>query len=156
MHLDGCGETERVARQALDSRAQREVLAFQLLRVARADFMERGIEMALVRAPAIGRKAGDAKGFQQGLQGQEGVIVATAKNIGKHFPGSVIQGMPEPAGSGFAAYKGPHSRADSAEGRRPSTGPEKRSAPRAGQRRGGAVARRWRPLVRSLRDRNRL
>ena len=41
-------------------------------------------------------------------------------------------------------------------GTRPSTGPEKRSAPRAGQRRGGAVARRWRPLARSLRDRSRL
>jgi hypothetical protein len=47
-------------------------------------------------------------------------------------------------------------RADSAEGRRPSTGPEKRSAPRAGQRLGGAVAHRWRPLARSLRDRPRL
>src|SRR5262245_33762916 len=41
-------------------------------------------------------------------------------------------------------------------GARPSTGPEKRSAPRAGQRLGGAVARRWRPPARSLRDRNRL
>jgi hypothetical protein len=47
-------------------------------------------------------------------------------------------------------------RADSAEGRRPSTGPEKRSAPRAGQRLDGAVASRWRPPARSLRDRNRL
>src|SRR5260221_11847964 len=48
------------------------------------------------------------------------------------------------------------SRADSAEGRRPSTGPEKRSAPRAGQRLRGVVASRWRPPARSLRDRNRL
>ena len=47
-------------------------------------------------------------------------------------------------------------RADSAEGRRPSTGPEKRSALRAGQRLDGAVASRWRPPARSLRDRNRL
>jgi len=47
-------------------------------------------------------------------------------------------------------------RADSAEGRRPSTGPEKRSAPRAGQRLDGAGASRWRPPARSLRDRNRL
>src|SRR5258705_9691027 len=47
-------------------------------------------------------------------------------------------------------------RADSAEGRRPSTGPEKRSAPRAGQRLDGAVASRWRPSARSLRDRTRL
>ena len=36
-------------------------------------------------------------------------------------------------------------------GARPSTGPEKRSAPRAGQRLAGAVARRWRPPARSLR-----
>src|SRR5258708_38555424 len=48
------------------------------------------------------------------------------------------------------------SRANSAEGRRPSTGPEKRSAPRAGQRLDGAVASRWRPSARSLRDRTRL
>src|SRR5688572_21659456 len=38
-------------------------------------------------------------------------------------------------------------------GARPGRGAEKRSAPRAGQRRGGAVARRWRPLARILRDR---
>jgi hypothetical protein len=40
-------------------------------------------------------------------------------------------------------------------GARPSTGPEKRSAPRAGQRLGGAVASRWRPQARSLRGRDR-
>ena len=40
-------------------------------------------------------------------------------------------------------------------GARPSTGPEKRSALRAAQRRGGAVAGRWRPLARSLRGRDR-
>jgi len=45
------------------------------------------------------------------------------------------------------------SRAYSAEGRRPSTGPEKRSAPRAGRRLGGVVASRGRPPARSLRDR---
>ena len=41
--------------------------------------------------------------------------------------------------------------------RRPrGAGPEKRSAPRGDQRLGGVVARRWRPQVRSLRDRTRL
>ena len=40
-------------------------------------------------------------------------------------------------------------------GARPSTGPEKRSAPRAGQRLAGAVARRGRPPARSLRGRDR-
>jgi hypothetical protein len=40
-------------------------------------------------------------------------------------------------------------------GARPSTGPEKRSAPRAGQRLGGAVASRGRPPARSLRGRDR-
>ena len=48
------------------------------------------------------------------------------------------------------------SRANSAEGRRPSTGPEKRSAPRAAPRLRGVVASRGRPPARSLRDRNRL
>src|SRR5262249_20680793 len=46
-------------------------------------------------------------------------------------------------------------RANSAEGRRPSTGPEKRSAPRAGPRLCGAVASRGRPPARSLRARPR-
>jgi hypothetical protein len=41
-------------------------------------------------------------------------------------------------------------RADSAEGHRPSTGPEKRSPPRAGQRLDGAVASRWRPPASEL------
>ena len=41
-------------------------------------------------------------------------------------------------------------------GARPSTGPEKRSAPRAGQRMGGGVAHRGRPPARSLRARPRL
>src|SRR5262249_23647739 len=49
---------------------------------------------------------------------------------------------------------GAPSRANSAKGRRPSTGPEKRSAPRAAQRLGGAVASRWRPPARSLRGRS--
>jgi hypothetical protein len=40
-------------------------------------------------------------------------------------------------------------------GARPSTGPEKRSAPRAGQRLGGVVASRWRPQAQSLRGRDR-
>src|SRR4029079_12068827 len=40
-------------------------------------------------------------------------------------------------------------------GARPSTGPKKRSAPRAGQRLAGAVARRWRPPARSLRGHDR-
>ena len=35
------------------------------------------------------------------------------------------------------------------------TGPEKRSAPRAGQRLAGVVASRWRPPARSLRGRDR-
>jgi Transposase DDE domain len=40
-------------------------------------------------------------------------------------------------------------------GARPSTGPEKRSAPRAGQQLVGAVASCWRPPARSLRGRDR-
>src|ERR671931_72478 len=45
-------------------------------------------------------------------------------------------------------------RANSAKGRRPSTGPEKRSAPRAAPRLCGGGASRGRPPARSLRDRS--
>jgi len=45
------------------------------------------------------------------------------------------------------AFGLPQTRVDSAEWRRPSTGPEKRGAPHVGQRLGGAVVRRWRPCA---------
>src|SRR4029078_5282771 len=55
-----------------------------------------------------------------------------------------------------APEQGHHNRGRMARsGARPSTGPEKRSAPRAGQRLAGAVARRWRPPARSRRGRDR-
>ena len=56
----------------------------------------------------------------------------------------------------YSKYYADHHRGRMApRGARPSTGPEKRSAPRAGQRLVGAVASRWRPPARSLRGRDR-
>jgi hypothetical protein len=48
-HLEGLRETNRLAHQALDPRAQRQMFAFQLLRVAFPYFMIRGVQMSLIR-----------------------------------------------------------------------------------------------------------
>ena len=52
VHLGGLREADRLAHQALDAGAQRQVLALQLLGMVFPHCMEPGIEMALVRAPA--------------------------------------------------------------------------------------------------------
>ena len=49
VHRDGLRETNRLAHQALDPRAQRQMFAFQLLRVAFPYFMIMGVYMSLIR-----------------------------------------------------------------------------------------------------------
>ena len=51
--LGGLREADRLAHQALDPCAQREMFTFQLLRITFPHFMEQGIEMALVHPPAV-------------------------------------------------------------------------------------------------------
>src|SRR5262245_34093150 len=114
-----------------------------------------GVDIPLVGTPSIGIEARDTKRLQQGLQVQKDPILALSKDISQHSPTVMINRVPQPPLVRFLADITPHPRANSAEGRRPSTGPEKRSAPRAGQRLGGVVARRWRPPARSLRGRDR-
>ena len=55
------GETNRATHETLNPGAQIDVLAFDLLRMRFANRMLRGIDMALVGAPAISIEAGDVK-----------------------------------------------------------------------------------------------
>ena len=82
MHLDGLREADRLAHQAFDPGAQRQMFALQLLGLVFPHFMERGIEMALIRAPAIGVKTGDPKRNQQRFQLQERLIFPSPKHVG--------------------------------------------------------------------------
>ena len=71
VHLHGLRETQCSSSQALDSRAQRQTFAFQLLRIAFLYFMASTSQMALVRPPAIGVKPLDPEGHEQCLQPQK-------------------------------------------------------------------------------------
>ena len=108
MQLDGFGEAERFAREPLDTRAQRQRLAFNLLRIAFARDRSVRSQMPCVRPPVVGEEAGDPKGFQQGLELQEPLVSAPPKDIGQDLPGLVIKGMPEPARLRLLTHKTPH------------------------------------------------
>ena len=82
VHLDGLREADGLAHQARDPRAPRQMFALQLLGLVFPHFMERGIEMALIRAPAIGVKTGDPKRNQQRFQLQERLIFPSPQHVG--------------------------------------------------------------------------
>jgi hypothetical protein len=62
MQLDGFGETERFAGQALDAGTQRQMLAFHLLRTAFSRHMGFRSQMPRICPPMIGEERCDAKG----------------------------------------------------------------------------------------------
>ncbi len=82
VHLRGLREADGFAYQALDPCTQRQMFAFQLLGMVFPHYMERGIKMALVCAPAIGVKAGDPKRYQERFQFQQCLIFPPPKYIG--------------------------------------------------------------------------
>ena len=62
MHLGRAGKADRLAHQAFDPGAQRQVLALNLLRVALARLVRIRLEMTRVRAPIVCIIPRDAKG----------------------------------------------------------------------------------------------
>ena len=82
VHLGGLREAGRLAHQALDAGAQRQVLALQLLGMVFPHCMEPGIEMALVRAPAIRVKASNPERREQGLQLEKHAVFSSPECIG--------------------------------------------------------------------------
>lgn len=62
------GKADRFACEAFDSRAQRQMLPFNLLRIAFARHLGFRDQMPSVRSPLIGKEACDPKGLQQGFE----------------------------------------------------------------------------------------
>lgn len=81
VHLHGLRETECSSGEALNARPQRQMLAFQLLRIAFPHFMASTSKMALVRPPALGVKTLDPEGHEQCLQLLKCVIFPPPKHI---------------------------------------------------------------------------
>src|SRR5262249_15666344 len=65
VHRGPFGKAARATHETLDPRPQIDVLACDLLRMGFANRVLRRIKMTLVRAPSIGREAGDVKGCQE-------------------------------------------------------------------------------------------
>ena len=65
VHLRGLREADRLAHQARDPRAQRQLFAFQLLGMGFPHFLESGRQMPLVSTPALGVKACDPQRDKQ-------------------------------------------------------------------------------------------
>jgi len=64
VHCGRRGKADRFAREPLDTRAQRQMFPFNLLRVVFARYMSVGDQMPGVRPPVIGEEACDPKGLQ--------------------------------------------------------------------------------------------
>ena len=64
MELDGFGAAERFAGQALDAGTQRQMLAFNLLRIAFSRHLGFRSQMPRICPPMIGKETCEAKGLQ--------------------------------------------------------------------------------------------
>lgn len=79
-----------------------------VLRVAFAWHMGVGCQMPDVCPPVIGEEACDPKGFQQGLELQEHLVLATAKYIRQDLDDPVIESMPQLPWLLLLAHEAPH------------------------------------------------
>ena len=108
MHEERAGKTQRLAGEACETRAQRQMLALELLHRQFSYRVLRGREMPSVDARLVRVVPRDAKGGAQGLEFQEHRIVARTYNIREHSPCAMSERMPEPSLSLFGADKPPH------------------------------------------------
>src|SRR5262245_13371320 len=108
MQLDGFGEADRFAGQPLDAGAQRQMLAFNLLRVALARYVGLRSQLPRVGSPVVSEETADAKGLQQGCELQEHLVLAAAEHVCQDFPRPVIAGMPQPPRFFLLAHIAPH------------------------------------------------
>jgi len=81
--LNRLGETDHLASKTLDPRAQRQMLAFDLLYLAFAWLMLIRIEMTRISAPVVRVIASDAKWLEQPFELEEDLILLMSKNIGQ-------------------------------------------------------------------------
>ena len=81
VYHDRFGKTDRFAGQPLNAGSQRQMLPFNLLRIAFARNMSFSSQMSAIRPPMIGKEPRDAKGLQQGFEPPEHLVLATTEDI---------------------------------------------------------------------------
>ena len=82
MHLNGFGEAAGLARQPLDSRAQREMLPLYPLGIPFARLVFIRVDMTRISAPIVRIVARDPKWLQKRFQFQKHVVLPPSKNVG--------------------------------------------------------------------------
>lgn len=108
MHHPRAGETQRLAGEALETRAQREVLALDLLHRQLPYRVLCGREVPPIDSRLVRVITGDAQGGEQSVEFQKLRILPGAHHIGKHFPCVMIERMPQPPLGRFGADETPH------------------------------------------------
>ena len=103
MHDARVGETERLAGEALQTRAQRQVLALDLLHRQLPHRVPFGREMPLIDTGLVRVIPGDAKRRQQGAEFEERRILPGAHDVREHAPRAMIKRMPEPPRGRFGS-----------------------------------------------------
>ena len=94
MHEERAGKTQRLAGEAFETRAQRQVLAFDRLHRQLSYRVLRGREMPLIDTRLVCVIPGDAKRPQQGAEFQEHRILPGTHNIREYSPCVMIDRMP--------------------------------------------------------------
>jgi hypothetical protein len=107
VHEERVGKTQRLSGEAFETRAQRQVLAFDLLHRQLSYRVLLGWKMPLIDPRLVCVLPGDANRRQQGAEFQEHRILAGTYNIREHSPCVMIERMPEPSLSLFGADKTP-------------------------------------------------
>src|SRR5215207_420718 len=108
MHDARAGETQRLTSQALEARAQGEVLTLDLLHHQLLHRMLLGREMSLIDTRFVRVVTCDAKGCEQGAEFQKLCILPSANDVREYSPGAMINRMPQPPCLLFGADETPH------------------------------------------------
>ena len=96
MHDARAGKTQRLAGEALETRAQREMFAFDLLHRPLSYRVLRGREMPSVDPRFVRVIPSDTKRLQQGAEFQEHRILPGTHHISQDSPCAMIDRMPQP------------------------------------------------------------
>jgi hypothetical protein len=119
VHETRAGKTQRLVGQALEARAQGEVLALNLLHQHFSYGVLRGRKMPPIGTCFVCVIACDPKGCQQGTKLQKHRVFPGPNDVRQHSSRMMIERMPEPLLLSFGPHKTPHSRAPGAEWRAP-------------------------------------
>jgi hypothetical protein len=107
VHEPRLRDTQGLAGQPFEPGAQRQVVAFDLLRVDFANRVDGSRQVPLIDLSGSRVEAGNPKGLAQGLRSDKAFIGSAPHAIGQHHSCEVINGLPHPALRGFTAPEAP-------------------------------------------------